>query len=100
MFKKPQEQNCAALLAFVSLLWCTEALPLYITSTLIPLLAGLPLYIMSTLMPLLPLSTYPIALFNPETSISTDMSCHPYTGNLNSETPGDGENALLLWRNV
>jgi len=42
IFKKPQEQNCAALLAFVSLLWCTEALPLYITSTLIPLLAGLP----------------------------------------------------------
>ncbi|KAL0044951.1 hypothetical protein WJX82_003051 [Trebouxia sp. C0006] len=39
IFKKPQEQNCAALLAFVSLLWCTEALPLYITSTLIPLLA-------------------------------------------------------------
>lgn len=39
-FKKPQEQNCAALLAFVSLLWCTEALPLFITSTLIPLLAG------------------------------------------------------------
>lgn len=40
IFKKPQEQNCAALLAFVSLLWCTEALPLYITSALIPLLAG------------------------------------------------------------
>lgn len=40
IFKKPQEQNCAALLAFVSMLWCTEALPLFITSTLIPLLAG------------------------------------------------------------
>lgn len=39
IFNRPQEQNCAALLAFVSLLWCTEALPLYITSTLIPLLA-------------------------------------------------------------
>lgn len=39
IFKRPQEQNCAALLAFVSMLWCTEALPLFITSTLIPLLA-------------------------------------------------------------
>ena len=43
IFKKAQEQNCAALLGFVSMLWCTEALPLYITSTLIPLLAGLSL---------------------------------------------------------
>lgn len=41
IFKRPQEQSCAALLAFVSMLWCTEALPLYITSILIPLLAGM-----------------------------------------------------------
>ncbi len=26
--------------------------------------------------------------------------CHPYTGNLNSETPGDSENAFLHWGDV
>lgn len=35
----PEKRNCAALLAFVSLLWCTEALPLYVTAMLVPLLA-------------------------------------------------------------
>ena len=62
MFKEPQEQNCAALLAFVSMLWCTEALPLYITSTVIPLLAGNPL-ITSNVIPLLagnPLITFTV----------------------------------------
>ena len=35
----PEKRNCAALLAFVSLLWCTEALPLYVTAMVVPLLA-------------------------------------------------------------
>ena len=35
----PEKRNCAALLAFVSLLWCTEALPLYVTAMAVPLLA-------------------------------------------------------------
>jgi len=35
-----------------------------------------------------------IALFNPETSISIQKQ-HPYTGNLNSGTPGDSKNAFL-----
>ena len=35
----PEKRNCAALLVFVSLLWCTEALPLYVTAMLVPLLA-------------------------------------------------------------
>lgn len=39
IFAEPEKQNCLALLAFVSLLWCTEALPLYVTSMLVPLLA-------------------------------------------------------------
>jgi len=34
------------------------------------------------------------ALFNPETSISIQKR-HPYTGNLNSETSGDSQNAFL-----
>ncbi len=34
------------------------------------------------------------ALFNPETSIFIQKR-HPYTGNLNSETPGDSKNAFL-----
>lgn len=38
IFEEPEKQNCLALLAFVSLLWCTEALPLYVTSMLVPLL--------------------------------------------------------------
>jgi hypothetical protein len=36
----------------------------------------------------------PVALFNPKMSIVTQKH-HPYTGNQNSETPGDRENAFL-----
>jgi hypothetical protein len=39
VFQEPEKQNCLALLGFASLLWCTEALPLYVTSMLVPLLA-------------------------------------------------------------
>jgi di/tricarboxylate transporter len=39
VFEEPEKQNCLALLGFASLLWCTEALPLYVTSMLVPLLA-------------------------------------------------------------
>ncbi len=39
IFAEPEKQNCLALLGFASLLWCTEALPLYVTSMLVPLLA-------------------------------------------------------------
>ncbi|KAK8085948.1 hypothetical protein PG994_000922 [Apiospora phragmitis] len=35
----PEQQNCAAMLAFVSLLWATEAIPLFVTALLIPFLA-------------------------------------------------------------
>jgi len=34
-----------------------------------------------------------VALFNPETSILI-QKCHPYTGNIDSKTPGNSENAL------
>ncbi len=34
------------------------------------------------------------ALFNPETSILIQKR-YPYTGNLNSETPGESKNAFL-----
>ncbi|KAK5661420.1 hypothetical protein OQA88_11320 [Cercophora sp. LCS_1] len=33
---RPEQQNCLALLVFVSLLWATEALPLFVTSLTIP----------------------------------------------------------------
>ena len=36
---KPEQQNCLALLVFVSLLWATEAIPLFVTSLTIPFLA-------------------------------------------------------------
>ncbi|CAL5222730.1 g5137 [Coccomyxa viridis] len=39
IFEDAPKQNCLALLAAVSILWCTEALPLYVTSMLVPLLA-------------------------------------------------------------
>jgi di/tricarboxylate transporter len=39
IFQEEQKQNCLALLALVSILWCTEALPLFVTSMLVPLLA-------------------------------------------------------------
>ena len=37
-FEEVEKRNCLAMLAFVSLLWCTEALPLYVTSMLVPFL--------------------------------------------------------------
>ena len=41
IFTDPAKQNCLALLALVSILWCTEALPLYVTSMLMLFLAVL-----------------------------------------------------------
>lgn len=38
VFKEPEKQNCLALLAFASILWCTEAIPLFVTSMLVPFL--------------------------------------------------------------
>jgi phosphate transporter len=38
---KPEQQNCLAMLIFVSLLWATEAIPLFVTSLLIPFLCVL-----------------------------------------------------------
>ncbi|KAH7626839.1 SPX domain-containing protein [Sordaria sp. MPI-SDFR-AT-0083] len=38
VMKKPEQQNCLALLVFVSLLWATEAIPLFVTSLTIPFL--------------------------------------------------------------
>ncbi|KAJ1911940.1 low-affinity phosphate transporter, partial [Tieghemiomyces parasiticus] len=38
IFRSPEEQNCLALLIYVSLLWATEALPLFVTAFLVPLL--------------------------------------------------------------
>ncbi|RKP39742.1 SPX domain-containing protein [Dimargaris cristalligena] len=41
IFDTPEEQNCLALLVFASLLWATEALPLFVTALLIPFLVVL-----------------------------------------------------------
>ena len=38
-FEQPEKRHCLAMLVLVSLLWCLEALPLFVTSMLIPLLA-------------------------------------------------------------
>ncbi|GAB1313358.1 low-affinity phosphate transporter [Madurella fahalii] len=38
IMEKPEQQNCLALLVLVSLLWATEALPLFVTSLTIPFL--------------------------------------------------------------
>ena len=35
----PEQQNCLAMLIFVSLLWATETIPLFVTSLLIPFLS-------------------------------------------------------------
>lgn len=35
----PEQQNCLALVVLVSLLWATEAIPLFVTSLLVPFLA-------------------------------------------------------------
>lgn len=39
ILKKQEQQNCLAMLVFVSLLWATETLPLFVTSLLIPFLS-------------------------------------------------------------
>ncbi|CAB4397533.1 unnamed protein product [Rhizophagus irregularis] len=38
LFEGVEENNCFALLAFASLLWATEVIPLFVTSLLVPLL--------------------------------------------------------------
>ncbi|EOO00443.1 putative spx domain-containing protein [Phaeoacremonium minimum UCRPA7] len=38
IMEKPEQQNCLAMLVFVSLLWATEAIPLFVTSLMIPFL--------------------------------------------------------------
>ncbi|KAI1104833.1 SPX-domain-containing protein [Jackrogersella minutella] len=38
IMERPEQQNCLAMLIFVSLLWATEAIPLFVTSLLIPFL--------------------------------------------------------------
>ncbi|KAL1835920.1 hypothetical protein VTJ49DRAFT_5888 [Mycothermus thermophilus] len=38
IMEQPEQQNCLAMLVFVSLLWATEALPLFVTSLTIPFL--------------------------------------------------------------
>ncbi|EPE30524.1 hypothetical protein GLAREA_03491 [Glarea lozoyensis ATCC 20868] len=38
IMKKVEQQNCLAMLIFVSLLWATEVIPLFVTSLLIPFL--------------------------------------------------------------
>ncbi|KAK9828735.1 hypothetical protein WJX72_001792 [[Myrmecia] bisecta] len=37
----PEKRHCLALLVLVSILWCTEALPLFVTAMLVPLLTVL-----------------------------------------------------------
>ncbi|KAL4928594.1 putative plasma membrane phosphate transporter Pho87 [Aspergillus undulatus] len=41
IMEKPEQQNCLAMLVFVSLLWATEVIPLFVTSLLIPFLVVL-----------------------------------------------------------
>ncbi|KXJ87126.1 SPX domain-containing protein [Microdochium bolleyi] len=41
IMEKAEQQNCLAMLVFVSLLWATEAIPLFVTSLLIPFLCVL-----------------------------------------------------------
>ncbi|MCJ1438363.1 low-affinity phosphate transporter [Xylographa pallens] len=38
IMKKQEQQNCLAMLVFVSLLWATEVIPLFVTSLLVPFL--------------------------------------------------------------
>ncbi|KAI1108211.1 SPX-domain-containing protein [Nemania sp. NC0429] len=38
IMETPEQQNCLAMIIFVSLLWATEAIPLFVTSLLIPFL--------------------------------------------------------------
>ncbi|KAI9155346.1 transporter [Paramyrothecium foliicola] len=39
IMEKPEQQNCLAMLIFVSMLWATETIPLFVTSLLIPFLS-------------------------------------------------------------
>lgn len=39
ILRRPEQQNCLAMLVFVSILWATETLPLFVTSLLIPFLS-------------------------------------------------------------
>lgn len=39
LMDSPEQQNCAAMLALTSLLWATEAIPLFVTALMIPFLA-------------------------------------------------------------
>ncbi|KAL5418228.1 hypothetical protein PMIN03_001207 [Paraphaeosphaeria minitans] len=39
IMEKPEQQNCLAMVIFVSLLWATETIPLFVTSLLVPFLA-------------------------------------------------------------
>ena len=39
IMERPEQQNCLAMLVFVSLLWATEVIPLFVTSLIIPFLA-------------------------------------------------------------
>ncbi|BCS18750.1 putative plasma membrane phosphate transporter Pho87 [Aspergillus puulaauensis] len=41
IMQKPEQQNCLAMLIFVSLLWATEVIPLFVTSLLVPFLVVL-----------------------------------------------------------
>jgi len=41
IMEQPEQQNCFALVVFVSLLWATEAIPLFVTSLLVPFFAVL-----------------------------------------------------------
>ncbi|KAG4029617.1 hypothetical protein MFRU_015g01540 [Monilinia fructicola] len=41
IMKKVEQQNCLAMLIFVSLLWATEVIPLFVTSLMIPFLCVL-----------------------------------------------------------
>lgn len=38
IMENPEQQNCLAMLAFVSLLWATEVIPLFVTALLVPFL--------------------------------------------------------------
>ncbi|KAL9113223.1 MAG: hypothetical protein Q9227_002558 [Pyrenula ochraceoflavens] len=38
IMERPEQQNCLAMLIFVSLLWATEVIPLFVTSLIIPFL--------------------------------------------------------------
>ena len=38
IMEQPEQQNCLAMVVFVSLMWATEAIPLFVTSMLVPFL--------------------------------------------------------------